>query len=107
LVLSSEILYCSSTAGAYEYAVPPVVECDRNPGVVHAALVRLLWFFALVLAAVGVWKFGPGMWARHEAAVATEQRRLAAIAARADQQHAWIRACDDRGAYGQYPPAAM
>ena len=29
----------------------------------------------------------------------------AAIAARADQQHAWVLAGDDRGVYGVYPPA--
>jgi hypothetical protein len=70
-------------------------------------VLKYWWFFALVLAVVGVWKFGPGVWARHEAAVAAERHRLAAIAARADQQHAWIIAGDDRGAYGQYPPAAI
>ena len=29
----------------------------------------------------------------------------AAIAARADQQHAWVLAGDDRGVCGAYPPA--
>jgi hypothetical protein len=36
-----------------------------------------------------------------------EARRRAAMAARADQQHAWVMARDDRGVYGLYPPAAI
>jgi nitrate/nitrite transporter NarK len=33
-----------------------------------------------------------------------EARRLAAVARRADQQHAWVIAGDERGVYGAYPP---
>ena len=55
---------------------------------------------ALVLAAVAAWKHGPGWWARRQAALAAEQRRHAAIAARADQQHQWVLAGDPRGTYG-------
>jgi hypothetical protein len=55
---------------------------------------------ALVLAAVAVWKLEPGWWAAHQTAVAAEHVRLAAIAARADQQHAWVLAGDPRGTYG-------
>ena len=35
---------------------------------------------------------------------ARENARLA-IVARADQQHAWVLAGDERGIYGAYPPA--
>jgi hypothetical protein len=35
-----------------------------------------------------------------------EAKRQADIAARADQQHAWALAGDDRGLCGQFPPAA-
>ena len=35
----------------------------------------------------------------------SEARRLAAVARRADQQHTWALAGDDRGVYGAYPPA--
>ena len=31
----------------------------------------------------------------------------AALIARADQQHAWVLAGDDRGVYGRYPPATI
>ena len=34
-----------------------------------------------------------------------DARRRAAMARRADQQHAWVMAGDDRGVYGQYPAA--
>jgi hypothetical protein len=47
-----------------------------------------------------VWKFGPGWWAAHQAAVAAEEQRLAGVAARADQQHAWTLAGDPRGTHG-------
>jgi hypothetical protein len=35
-----------------------------------------------------------------------EYARLA-IAARADRQHAWVLAGDDRGVHGDYPPTAL
>lgn len=38
---------------------------------------------------------------------AVEARRRAVVVRRADQQHAWMLAGDDRGVYGQYPPAAV
>jgi hypothetical protein len=70
-------------------------------------VLKYWWVIALVLAAVAVWKFGPGVWARHEAAVAAERHRLAAIAARADEQHRLVTQGDERGVYGDYPPAAV
>ena len=54
----------------------------------------------LVLAAVAAWKYVPKVWAAHQARVAAEQQRLAAIASRADQQHAWVLASDPRRTYG-------
>ena len=62
---------------------------------------RYWWLIALVLAAVAAWKYAPQVWARHQATVVAEQRRLAAIAARADRQHAWTLAGDPRGTYGE------
>lgn len=49
--------------------------------------------------------------ARRAARAAEERRRAAAaeraaLAARADQQHAWTLAGDPRGTYGRYPPAS-
>jgi hypothetical protein len=42
---------------------------------------------------------------RIEAEEAAEARRRAAMAARADQQHAWVLQGDERGVYGQYSAA--
>ena len=63
-------------------------------------LIKYWWLVALVLAAVAVWKFGPGWWRQYQVSVAAEERHLAAIAARADEQHAWVLAGDPRGTYG-------
>jgi endonuclease/exonuclease/phosphatase (EEP) superfamily protein YafD len=63
-------------------------------------MLKYWWLIALVVAAVVLYKRAPGWWADHQAAVAAEQARLAAIAERADQQHAWVLAGDPRGTYG-------
>ncbi|MEE6167675.1 MULTISPECIES: hypothetical protein [unclassified Mycolicibacterium] len=67
-------------------------------------VIKYWWVVALALFAVWVWRSAPKAWARHQAAVAAENRRLAAIAARADQQHAWALAGDPRGTYGEFVP---
>jgi hypothetical protein len=69
-------------------------------------MLKYWWIIVLVIAVVVVVKRGPGWWAAHQASVKVEQERVAGIAARADQQHAWVMAGDPRGAYGDYPPAA-
>ena len=53
-------------------------------------VLKYWWLIALVLAAVAAWKYVPKVWAGRQAALAAEQRRHAAIAARADQQHQWV-----------------
>jgi hypothetical protein len=50
-----------------------------------------------VVGAVLVWKYGPGLYRRHQADVAAQRRRNAEISARADEQHRWMMAGDDRG----------
>jgi hypothetical protein len=59
-------------------------------------MLKYRWLIVLVAAAVIVYKRAPGWWA----AVTAEQRRLVEVAARADQQHAWVLAGDPRGTYG-------
>jgi len=64
-------------------------------------MLKYWWLIALVvLAAVAAWKYVPKVWAGRQAALGAEQRRHAAIAARADQQHQWVLAGDPRGTYG-------
>jgi len=63
-------------------------------------VLKYWWLIALVVAAIAACKFAPEVWARRQAAVAAERSRLAAIVARADQQHEWVLAGDPRGTYG-------
>ena len=63
-------------------------------------VLKYWWLIALVVAVIAACKYAPEMWARHQAAVAAERRRRAAIAARADEQHAWVLTGDLRGTYG-------
>ena len=63
-------------------------------------VLKYWWLIALVVTAIAACKYAPEVWARHQAAVAAERRRLAAVAVRADQQHAWVLAGDPRGTYG-------
>ncbi|MEB3065328.1 hypothetical protein [[Mycobacterium] zoologicum] len=63
------------------------------------------WWIVLFAAIVG------GAWLAKRAVEASDARRAqivaenAAIAARADREHEWTLAGDERGFYGQYPPA--
>jgi hypothetical protein len=64
-------------------------------------------FWPLILAAlVVVVAACLGWWSckQSDAADERECREHAALVARADQQHAWVLAGDDRGTYGDYPP---
>jgi hypothetical protein len=68
---------------------------------VAAALVVKLWPWIVGIIAVIV----AAVWARRAAdrlagRIEAKRRRLAELAARADQQHAWVMEGDDRGIYG-------
>lgn len=65
-------------------------------------------YWPVILAAVVVVEVGVVAWwayTLHLAAVEQTARERAAIAARADEQHAQVLAGDERGVYGDYPPA--
>ena len=69
-------------------------------------MLKYWWLIALVvLAAVAAWKYVPKVWAGRQAALGAEQRRHAAIAARADQQHQWVLAGDPRAPTAPSSPA--
>jgi hypothetical protein len=74
---------------------------------VFGFVVTFWWVFAIIigllLLVAGVWLLSRWLDARD----AARDAALAAIAARADEQHALILAGDDRGVYGDYPPAEM
>jgi hypothetical protein len=63
-------------------------------------VVMFWWVFAII---AGLIVLGGVAW---YAACRVDARYAAqtAIAARADQQHAWVLAGDDRGIYGEYTP---
>src|SRR4029077_5538601 len=63
-----------------------------------------MWIVA-ALAAVALVYFARRWWLAHRQRVAEREAQHAAIAARADQQHAWVLAGDDAGVCGGYPPA--
>jgi hypothetical protein len=67
-------------------------------------VVMFWWVFAIIL---GIVVLGISGWllARHlDARDAARDAALAAIRARADEQHAQILAGDERGIYGEYTP---
>jgi hypothetical protein len=82
--------------------------------IVVGTIIRYWWVIALVVGLVLLgfllYRFAGWLGRRLDA---SERRRqaaadeLAAIARRADMQHAWVLAGDDRGIYGDYPPAAV
>jgi hypothetical protein len=69
-------------------------------------VVKFWWLILLMLvvaaAGVGLW----GVVTRQDAELEGQHRDQRALAGRADEQHAWVLAGDDRGMYGQYPPVA-
>jgi hypothetical protein len=62
------------------------------------------WIIAIAAVAALVW-MAQRAFREIDAEEAAEARRLAEVAKRADQQHRWALAGDDRGVYGAYPPA--
>jgi hypothetical protein len=68
-------------------------------------VVKFWWLILLVLAVVGAGFLLGGVVTRHDAELDRRRREQSALAARADEQHAWVLAGDDRGVYGKYPPA--
>lgn len=72
--------------------------------VAGAVALYLKWILLGVAIWAGVRLVRRGLLAI-ETAQGRRQAELAAIRARADQQHQWVMQGDDRGVYGSYPPA--
>jgi hypothetical protein len=73
--------------------------------IVVAVLFHFIWW---IVAAAGLFALAGVMLAAGfymADRVDAKAARLAALRARADQQHRWALAGDDRGVYGAYPPA--
>lgn len=66
---------------------------------------KFLWLL-LAFAVAAVTGRLLGRWLAHrDDRLQARRLRDAATAARADQQYQWARAGDDRGTFGDYPPA--
>ena len=75
--------------------------------IVVGAIVKFWVWIAVAFGAAVV--FGLLLWAAFYAARRVDARENArlAIAARADRQHAWVLAGDERGVYGEHIPAQI
>jgi hypothetical protein len=68
-------------------------------------VVDFFWLLAALVVTVVVARL-IGWWlARRDDRSIAERQRRAELCARADRQHAAVLAGDERGVYGEYPPA--
>lgn len=75
---------------------------------VAVAVIWLLRWFILAAAAVGVLvRLVVWIVRGYRADRARLRATRDAVASRADEQHGWTSVGDERGTYGQYPPAAV
>jgi hypothetical protein len=74
---------------------------------VFGFVVKFWWLLLLLLvvaaAGFGLW----GVATRQDTELERQHRQQRALVARANEQHAWVLAGDDRGMFGEYPPAAL
>jgi hypothetical protein len=75
-----------------------------------ALAVKLFWWIvgitAVIVVVVKAVKWGRRAADERAARIEAERRRLAELAARADEQYRLVMQGDQRGVYGEYPPAA-
>ena len=67
-------------------------------------IVKFWWLILLVLVVVAAGFWLSGVVTRLDAKLERQNREHAALVARADEQHAWVLAGDDRGADGEHTP---
>ena len=65
--------------------------------------VKLFWWIVGIVGVIVAVHWGRRAVDWHAERVEAERRRLAGLVARADQQHRWVLAGDERGVYGEYP----
>jgi hypothetical protein len=68
-------------------------------------IVAYFWWVVAIIAPIAVAWWGYRLWQQHCAARDAAAAERMAIRARADQQHAQVLEGDDRGIYGEFPPA--
>jgi hypothetical protein len=69
-------------------------------------LARFGWLLVAFAAVAAFGRIG-SLLARRDDRAAADRHRTAELCAHADRQHAWTLAGDDRGVYGEFPPANM
>jgi hypothetical protein len=74
---------------------------------VIGVIVKFIWWLVAGVVAVALMMLAGWLVYRSDRRRALKLGELAAIAARADKQHAQIMAGDDRGIYGKYWPANL
>lgn len=72
--------------------------------VVVALVVKFWWLIAGIIGLIVAGYCARRAVDRHAEHVEAERRWLAGLVARADQQHAWVMADDERGVFGEYQP---
>lgn len=70
-------------------------------------VVKFFWWIVAALAAVVAFYLGREVWRLFDDRRVAYERRCALLAARADEQHRWVLAGDDRGVYGPDGAALM
>jgi hypothetical protein len=63
-------------------------------------IIKFIWWILGALALVAAYYVIRAVMRQSNAAAAARNRRMAELAARADQQHNWVMQGDDRGIYG-------
>jgi hypothetical protein len=97
----------------YVLRVLALVAAASGSVAIVGGVIRYVWLTLAVVAAVALlWLLWFAGWldrwlTTRDATRAARAVALAAIVARADQQHSWVLAGDDRGVYGEHPPVAM
>jgi hypothetical protein len=72
---------------------------------VGGAIIHYFWWLVVAAAALAGWYYWRVFQLACQMTAQAEARRRNEVRARADQQQAWVLAGDDRGLYGEYPPA--
>jgi hypothetical protein len=67
---------------------------------------KFWWLLAALASPLLVGRLIGGWFARRDDWASARRRADAELCARADQQHHFVLAGDDRGIYGEYPPVA-
>jgi hypothetical protein len=75
--------------------------------VVVALVVKYWWLIAGVIGLIAAVYWGRRVADRRAERVEAERRRLAELVARADAQHRMVVEGDERGVFGEFPPAAI